>query len=79
MSMMVRDTDNPEDRYSRYPMTLGDAVAALFRARPRRMASAMEQATADTGGLERLGAKQPSGGHSDPERLPAPGRQNLTA
>lgn len=35
-TMAVRDNNDP---YSRYPMSFGDAVAALFRSKPKKLKS----------------------------------------
>ena len=60
--MAARECDDFDPRYSRYPMTFSDAVAALFRPRPRKVQvaderSAVELGSIDTGRLELISAK----------------------
>lgn len=67
--MMARDRDDFDPRYSRYPMTFSDAVAALFRPRSKKVQAAADPGTIEPGGLELIGARAPAGESAEAEEL----------
>jgi hypothetical protein len=65
--MVAHDRDDFDPRYSRYPMTFSDAMAALFRPRPKKVQVAAEPSAVDLGTLDQISA--------DPSRLELIGAQ----
>lgn len=77
--MVANERDDFDPRYSRYPMTFSDVLAALFRPRTKRMQAAAEACALDgrsgdagcidPAGMERLGARTPMNDGAEAQKL----------